>query len=82
MVRDGVLYALCDRPLNSTASTNVRAIDVATGALVVTFDGDFGNGDGIVLEPAGMTVGATGQLAFDPGYQGGPESGPFPARIR
>jgi len=75
VVRNGVLYALCDRPAGTTASTNVRAIDVVTGALVETFDGDFGNGNGVVYEPAGMLVGATGGLAFDPGYQGGDYSG-------
>jgi hypothetical protein len=75
VVRDGVLYALCDRPENAPPSTNVRAIDVITGALVETFDGDFGDGNGIVYEPAGMTVGATGGLAFDPGYLGGGDSG-------
>jgi hypothetical protein len=75
VVRDGVLYALCDRPDDATPSTNVRAIDVATGELVETFDGDFGDGNGIVYEPAGMIVGATGGLAFDPGYQGGGDSG-------
>jgi len=70
VVHNGILYALCDRPQNTTQSTNVRAIDVATGDLVATFDGDFGNGDGIVFEPAAMSVGATGGLAFDPGYGG------------
>lgn len=69
-VRNGVLYALCDRPDNTLPSTNVRAINTSTGALVDTFDGDFGTGDGIVYEPAGMTVGATGGLAFDPGFGG------------
>jgi len=70
VVRDGVLYALCDRPQGTAPSTNVRAINTATGALVDTFDGDPGNGDGIVTEPAAMTVGATGGLAFDPGFGG------------
>jgi hypothetical protein len=75
VVRDGVLYALCDRPDGTTAGTNVRAIDVNTGALVETFDGDFGNGNGVVFEPAGMIVPATGGFAYDPGYQGGGDSG-------
>jgi hypothetical protein len=75
VVRSGVLYALCDRPEGTTTSTNVRAIDVLTGALVETFDGDFGNGDGIVYEPVAMTVGATGGFAYDPGYLGGGDGG-------
>lgn len=74
VVKDGVLYALCDRPDGTTAKTNVRAIDTTTGLLVPTFDGDFGNGDGIVYEPAAMTNLATGGLAFDPGV-GGIDSG-------
>jgi len=75
VVRDGVLYALCDRPNDTIPKTNVRAVDVITGALVETFDGDFGDGNGIVYEPAGMIIGATGGLAFDPGYEGGGDSG-------
>ncbi len=70
-VRNGILYALCDRPLdNSVATTNVRAIDTVTGALVATFDGDSGTGNGIVFQPAGMTAPALGGLAFDPGFGG------------
>ncbi len=70
-VRNGILYALCDRPMDgSVANTNVRAIDTVTGELVATFDGDAGNGDGIVFQPAGMTSPALGGLAFDPGFGG------------
>lgn len=67
VVRSGILYALLDRPDGLTSSTNVRAIDVDTGNLVDTFDGDFGDGDGIVVEPAGLTLQSLGGLAFDPG---------------
>jgi hypothetical protein len=74
VVRDEVLYALLDRPDGSTASTNVRAIDVNTGGLVPTFDGDFGDGDGIVAEPAALVAPALGGLAYDPGF-GGLDSG-------
>lgn len=74
VVKDGVLYALCDRPNGTTAMTNVRALDTTTGLLVPTFDGDFGTGNGIVYEPAAMTNFATGGLAFDPGV-GGVDSG-------
>jgi hypothetical protein len=72
VVQNGVLYALCDRPDGSTANTNVRAIDVNTGNLIDTFDGDdaLNPGDGIVRTPAGMTNYATGGLALDPGVGG------------
>lgn len=73
--RDGVLYAMMDRPDGAVNNTNVRAIDPVTGALIETFDGDdaLNPGNGSVKKPAGMTVGATGGLAWDPGYldQGG-----------
>ncbi|MCP4246732.1 MAG: hypothetical protein GY778_06755 [bacterium] len=68
--QNGVLYALLDRPDGLVLSTNVRAIDVATGALVDTFDGDFGDGNGIVAEPAALPFPALGGLAFDPGSAG------------
>ncbi|MBP7935310.1 MAG: hypothetical protein KA354_11740 [Phycisphaerae bacterium] len=73
VVRNGVLYALLDRPSgNDVATTNVRAIDVTTGALVETFDGDnlASPGNGMVVKPAGMTAPAIGGMAYDPGYGG------------
>jgi hypothetical protein len=66
----GILYALMDRPDDSAPMTNVRAIDPALDVLIPTFDGDTGDGNGIVFEPAALTVGATGGLAFDPGFGG------------
>jgi hypothetical protein len=66
----GILYALMDRPNDTALLTNVRAIDPTLDALVPAFDGDTGTGDGIVFEPAALTVGATGGLAFDPGFGG------------
>jgi len=71
VVSGGVLYALTDRPLGDYLSTNVRAIDVNTGGLIATFDGDWlPGGDGIVVQPAGMTYWATGGLGLDPGVGG------------
>jgi len=70
VVSGGVLYALTDRPDGTFQKTNVRAIDVNTGQLVATFDGDFGDGDGIVFEPAAMTILAIGGLGLDPGVGG------------
>lgn len=70
VVRNSILYALCDRPDGNVSATNVRAIDVATGLLVPTFAGDGGTGNGIVTQPAGMTLPALGGLAYDPGAGG------------
>jgi hypothetical protein len=69
VVRDGVLYAMADRPQNTNASTNVRAINTTTGALVPEFDGDTGTGDGIAWDPAAIGT-ATGGMAYDPGVSG------------
>jgi hypothetical protein len=66
----GILYALVDRPDGTAANTNVRAIDTATGQLVETFDGDIGNGNGIVKQPGALNIPALGGLAFDPGAGG------------
>jgi len=67
--RDGILYALTDRPDGTLNNTNVRAIDVSTGALVPGFWGDFEDGAGIVYQPAILTQGpALGGLALDPGF--------------
>ena len=69
---NGVVYALTDRPDGSAATTNIRAINAATGALVDTFDGDdtLNPGNGIVTKPTGTTNIAIGGLAVDPGYGG------------
>jgi len=77
VIRNGVLYALCDRPLGS-GTCNLRAIDAATDTLVPTFDGDLGNGNGI-LSGSNFPVPCAspfpgGGLAYDPGF-GGQDSG-------
>jgi hypothetical protein len=69
VVRNGVLYAMVDRPQNTPESTNVRAIDTTTGALLPDFDGDLGTGNGIVFDPAAIGS-ATGGMAYDPGFSG------------
>ncbi len=77
VIRDGILYALIDRPLGNN-TCNLRAIDVATDTLVATFDGDAGNGNGI-LAGTNFPIACSspfpgGGLAFDPGF-GGTDSG-------
>ena len=70
VVSGGVLYALTDRPDGTFEKTNVRAIDVNTGGLIATFEGDFPfppSVPGIVDYPAGMRFPATGGLGLDPG---------------
>ncbi len=69
-LHNGILYALTDSPLGTTASTNVRALDAATGELLASFDGDNGLGNGIVFQPCGLTNPATGGLGIDPGFEG------------
>ncbi|MBI4582282.1 MAG: hypothetical protein HY718_21490 [Planctomycetes bacterium] len=69
---NGVLYALMDRPDDTTDNTNIRAINVSTGELLDTFDGDdtLNPGNGIVNKPTGLTLPAIGGLAIDPGFGG------------
>lgn len=69
-LHNGILYTLTDSPLGTTASTNVRALDAATGELLGSFDGDDGLGNGIVFQPCGLTNPATGGLGIDPGFGG------------
>ncbi|MEP0841331.1 MAG: hypothetical protein HRF43_01315 [Phycisphaerae bacterium] len=71
---NGILYAMLDRPQGTIATTNLRAIDVATGGLLESFDGDdtLNPGNGVVKQPAGIsgTQHPTGGLAYDPGWNG------------
>jgi hypothetical protein len=71
---NGVVYALCDRPQGTNDTSNLRALDATTGALVPSF------GLGGILYQPGSDLGAgssnyyIGGLAFDPGV-GGVDSG-------